>query len=246
MNIKHELTKLRSPNVGDRKNAAWVLGDTGDRRVVAPLVQVLKNEPDKFVRINIVKALAKISDKRALPILKNLKNSDKEVKVRKEASYAIRKIKTSIQKSPEVKASRTIMKAPTKHPTIRRKTPTNLQPKRKSVSMPERKPKKVSQQSKKLTATNNRKKVPTKKLQKISSPQKNKPIPKLPSKTKTDSTRKKRVKSTQKPSPVQQKQRIKTTKSVSKIKPKKVVRPATKSTISKPKPVKKDKKKRKD
>jgi len=52
VNLQKELQKLRSKGIGDRKNAAWVLGDSKDRRVVEPLIQALKIEKDRFVRKN--------------------------------------------------------------------------------------------------------------------------------------------------------------------------------------------------
>lgn len=130
VNIQSELTKLKSSNIGDRKNAAWILGDTGDKRVVDPLINTLKIEPDRFVRMNIVKALAKINDKRALAILKVLKDKDPDTKVRKEASWAYFKIKEEPSKKAETKATRTIMKVQKKPSGIAHKTPPPIQPKK--------------------------------------------------------------------------------------------------------------------
>ncbi len=64
VNLQKEMQKLKSREIGDRKNASWVLGDSKDRRVVEPLIQALKIEKDRFVRKNIVTALAKIGDSR--------------------------------------------------------------------------------------------------------------------------------------------------------------------------------------
>ncbi|MFW9922671.1 MAG: HEAT repeat domain-containing protein [Candidatus Thorarchaeota archaeon] len=128
INIQSELTKLKSPNIGDRKNAAWILGDTGDRRIVDPLINALKIEPDRFVRMNIIKALAKINDRKALSILNVLKDKDPDSKVKKEAAWAYFKIKEEPSKKAETKATRTVMKIQKKPSSITHKTPSLSQP----------------------------------------------------------------------------------------------------------------------
>ncbi|RLI67515.1 MAG: hypothetical protein DRO63_04540, partial [Candidatus Gerdarchaeota archaeon] len=110
INLQREFQKLRSGKTRDRKNAAWFLGNTKDRRAVEPLIQAIKIEKDRFVRKNIVTALAKIGDKRALKVLKTIRKKDPDEKVRREASWAIRKINTNSSTLTSVKLSKTVMK----------------------------------------------------------------------------------------------------------------------------------------
>lgn len=62
------ITLLHEGESRDRVNAATILGQIGDHRVVEPLLQTL--DSDNFlVRQNAVQALGEIGDRRALPAL---------------------------------------------------------------------------------------------------------------------------------------------------------------------------------
>jgi HEAT repeat protein/Tfp pilus assembly protein PilF len=82
------LQALKEQEEGSRKGAAGALGWTKDLRAVDPLIHLLINDKDQFVRSNSASALARIGDKRAVePLIKAL--GDKEDYVRKSAATAL-------------------------------------------------------------------------------------------------------------------------------------------------------------
>lgn len=52
-----------------RERAAYVLGDIGDARAVAPLIAAYGREHDRFIRLALARALGKIGDPRAVDTL---------------------------------------------------------------------------------------------------------------------------------------------------------------------------------
>ncbi|GJQ58756.1 MAG: hypothetical protein D8M57_12775 [Candidatus Scalindua sp. AMX11] len=75
-----------------RKNAAWALGLTKDKRAVQPLVAQLKTKSSEFKR-EIILALQMISDKEAIPSLNEIVLNNKEPFVRYDAARALGEIK---------------------------------------------------------------------------------------------------------------------------------------------------------
>ena len=72
--VEREIERLRSGNPKERDEAAYHLGELGDKRAVEPLIAALKDE-DIDVRCEAAEALGFIGDKRAvehlLPLLKH-------------------------------------------------------------------------------------------------------------------------------------------------------------------------------
>ncbi|HEU4689298.1 MAG TPA: HEAT repeat domain-containing protein, partial [Vicinamibacterales bacterium] len=61
---------------GVRGAAAWILGESGDRRAIAALIETLQSDPDSIPRANIAEALAKLAPVDALqPLLGALQKS---------------------------------------------------------------------------------------------------------------------------------------------------------------------------
>ncbi|MDD5774772.1 MAG: HEAT repeat domain-containing protein, partial [Candidatus Omnitrophica bacterium] len=84
------IRKLSSKRLETRKKAAWKLGEIGDARSVAPLIDTLR-DPDSYVRRNVAKALGEIGDKRAVePLIKAVEDSNSDV--RSEAVKALAKL----------------------------------------------------------------------------------------------------------------------------------------------------------
>lgn len=71
-----------------RKNAAWALGLTKDKRAVQPLVLQLETKNSELKR-EIILALQKISDKEAIPFLNEIVSNDKDPYVRYDAARAL-------------------------------------------------------------------------------------------------------------------------------------------------------------
>ena len=67
-----------TPLVND---AVWRMGNSGDPRVVPMLIKILREDKDRGVEWNAAKALGKLRDKRAVPVLlDNLKNHNEDVR----------------------------------------------------------------------------------------------------------------------------------------------------------------------
>ena len=71
------ISDLASPSVRIRTDAAWALGELGDKRAVEHLVKALC-DPDDSMRYYVVKALKNLKDEGAVPDLE--KALDLEVK----------------------------------------------------------------------------------------------------------------------------------------------------------------------
>ncbi len=72
-------TMLNSPDDFDRGDAAKALGQMGDERVVAPLVQALRDS-EVAVRWEAARALSIIGEPAVQPLLKLLHDSDDDVR----------------------------------------------------------------------------------------------------------------------------------------------------------------------
>ncbi len=78
------------PYEAARANAAWALGESGDRKAVPVLIRALQDE-DTFVRLRAVSALLKFQAREAVPALVGCL-SDKSPMVRERAHMALKKI----------------------------------------------------------------------------------------------------------------------------------------------------------
>lgn len=71
-----------------RSDATMALGQSGDKRAVEPLIELLKHHHDPNVRWSVIQALWRLGDQQALkPLLAALK--DKDSYVRRAAAYAL-------------------------------------------------------------------------------------------------------------------------------------------------------------
>ena len=72
-------TMLNSPDDFDREDAAKALGQMGDERIVAPLIQALRDS-EVAVRWEAARALSIIGQPAVAPLLKLLNDSDADVR----------------------------------------------------------------------------------------------------------------------------------------------------------------------
>jgi len=78
--IKRLIKALKDDNWRLRQHAAWILGNTEDKRAVEPLIQALKDE-NSDVRMQAAWALGDFNDKRAVePLVQALHDENKEVR----------------------------------------------------------------------------------------------------------------------------------------------------------------------
>ena len=90
--IKVYLEDLRYGKAESREEAVQKLSKYQDTRVVAALMSVLINDPDKHVRKEAARSLGRIEDRMALPYLEAAQAHDVEETVRKESQRAIETI----------------------------------------------------------------------------------------------------------------------------------------------------------
>jgi len=75
------LTLLQDENMMVREKAVTIIGDTGNPRVVRPLIELLRNDREWRVQKAAAEALEKFGDKRAIePLIDALKDKDKLVR----------------------------------------------------------------------------------------------------------------------------------------------------------------------
>ncbi len=75
------LTLLQDENMMVREKAVTIIGDTGNPRVVRPLIELLRNDREWRVQKAAAEALEKFGDKRAIePLIEALKDKDKLVR----------------------------------------------------------------------------------------------------------------------------------------------------------------------
>ena len=75
------LTLLKDDNMMVREKAVTIIGDTGNPRVVRPLIELLRNDREWRVQKAAAEALEKFGDKRAIePLIEALKDKDKLVR----------------------------------------------------------------------------------------------------------------------------------------------------------------------
>jgi len=87
---------LKCFNAKMQTGAALSFGEIKDARAVLPLIEALQ-DMDRDVRMEIINALGKIQDKRALPSLTELKKNDPDKYVRKAAEEAIMSINLKLE-----------------------------------------------------------------------------------------------------------------------------------------------------
>ena len=61
--VPHLILCLEAKDPITRKTAAWALGKIGDRRAITPLALMSRSDPESYVRLAVVKALAEIDPK---------------------------------------------------------------------------------------------------------------------------------------------------------------------------------------
>ncbi|WP_282608861.1 HEAT repeat domain-containing protein [Pelagibius sp. Alg239-R121] len=87
---------LRSGATNDKSQAAMVLGALQDRRAVEPMLSILAEKDDSMLhnglKMSVNRALAKIKDPRALPVLQELADNHDNQEVRSTAAFAIKAI----------------------------------------------------------------------------------------------------------------------------------------------------------
>ncbi|MFQ5456574.1 MAG: HEAT repeat domain-containing protein [Nitrospirota bacterium] len=88
------IDKLKSENVQQRRIAALELGDLKNPKALDALIDALSDK-DRAVRMNVVWALGRIKDKKAISPLKGVSESDKLSEVREAALAAIKRIEGS-------------------------------------------------------------------------------------------------------------------------------------------------------
>jgi HEAT repeat protein len=67
---------LESRNEDFRANIASLLGNSGDKRAVKPLIRQLEREQNVDVKLSIIEALGKLKDKRSVKILEQYLSSE--------------------------------------------------------------------------------------------------------------------------------------------------------------------------
>ncbi|MBD3189451.1 MAG: hypothetical protein GF308_02355 [Candidatus Heimdallarchaeota archaeon] len=100
--IKEIVDDLLKGNIYDRREAVKKLEKIGDRRVIAPIIQVLKEEEDFWTRWRAAEVLGKIKAEKALPQLLLSLTTDPNEIVRVYAAWAIGQIADE-QIVPELK-----------------------------------------------------------------------------------------------------------------------------------------------
>lgn len=74
---------LKNENIGVRASAAQLLGDRKVQAAVKPLMKMLKSEESYACRIVAARALYKIGDESALPLMKKIAKYDRNKTVRR-------------------------------------------------------------------------------------------------------------------------------------------------------------------
>lgn len=92
------INALKDEDEDVRSQAAYTLGELGDKRAVEPLIDTLKDEDEFGARMNAIEALGKLGDKRAVEPLVNMLNTEDKYayddeEVRMAISEALKKIR---------------------------------------------------------------------------------------------------------------------------------------------------------
>ncbi|WZO99194.1 HEAT repeat domain-containing protein [Isosphaeraceae bacterium EP7] len=100
--VEEQIQRLSSNHDNSREDACNVLGRLGDPRALPPLVDRLKDDEDRDVRIAAAWALANIGDPGGLIVLERASAYDKNSQVRGEAVGAYRRLEASVAASSAV------------------------------------------------------------------------------------------------------------------------------------------------
>ncbi len=91
--IEKLIISLNHPEDPTKLRSAWLLGKSGDKRALAPLVKICKNSTDPYLVRECVKAIAGIGGEGSIDILKEMCNHHAKM-VRDTAQKAIEQLKT--------------------------------------------------------------------------------------------------------------------------------------------------------
>jgi HEAT repeat protein len=84
-----ERLKDRNESSQVRSHAASGLGELGDKRAVAPLMEILSQETDEYLRSSVATALGELGDQRAVELLINVLQIDQNISVQDSAAGAL-------------------------------------------------------------------------------------------------------------------------------------------------------------
>jgi HEAT repeat protein len=102
--VPQEIARLSSAFSGTRREAAGILGRMHDSRAIPALVERLKNDSDKSVRITAAHALADIGDPGAAVYLERSSIYDKKPEVRSASSVAFARLTQPLPAPTQVPA----------------------------------------------------------------------------------------------------------------------------------------------
>jgi hypothetical protein len=117
--VANAIGRLQSNHDNSRIEGAYTLGRLRDARAVGPLVDRLKNDWDRDVRVASANALAEIGDPRASEPLRQAASLDKKQAVRDAANQALSRLATPVEApaEPNLAPSAVETPAPTATPT---------------------------------------------------------------------------------------------------------------------------------
>jgi hypothetical protein len=135
--VNQAIGRLASWHESTRKESCYVLGRIGDPRAVPALVDVLKNERSKDVRVAAATAVGQIGDPSSAIFLQRVTIYDKNQEVRDAATAALARMPreepatTPAQAAPRYSSSAVSSPAP-----VQSEPPTRLEPAAESVPPP--------------------------------------------------------------------------------------------------------------
>jgi len=93
--VKPLIRKLKQKHTDPilRSEIISVLGNIGDEKAIDALINILRNDKDKFVRHDAARALGKMGDQRAISALTKIANDEKNTRLYYLAMNAVNKIK---------------------------------------------------------------------------------------------------------------------------------------------------------
>ena len=103
--VAQQIARLTSHYAPSRREASAVLGRLGDARAVPALVERLKLDTDKSVRITAAQSLARIGDPKASIFLERSSIYDKKQEVRDAAAAALARMPRVVVQPPRVSAN---------------------------------------------------------------------------------------------------------------------------------------------
>ena len=93
--VKPLIRKLKQKRTDPilKSELIFVLGNIGDDKAIDSLINILRNDTDKFVRHHAARALGKIGNQRAIPALTEIANREKNTRLYYLSLNAIENIK---------------------------------------------------------------------------------------------------------------------------------------------------------